>query len=185
MLWRQHQAVWYILVDMIEMKSEKLIGLLNIRTWDGLYLEILLVHGIVIAQSKWTTRFTFLADGEQRKIFHFFEQEYNTFFKLYWNLGECWRYDQSRLSRNNIEQTWRPWIQLETTWRNYPYQSRPMQHLKSLKIIYYDYLLDWTALAKLLFQTLLWLSYTEHNQIYPNINCIELFKYWILIIWNI
>ena len=68
MLSLQHQAVSYTLGDLMEIKLKKLIGSLNIRTWNGLYLVILLVHEGVIGQSKWKTRFIFLADGTRRKI---------------------------------------------------------------------------------------------------------------------
>ena len=78
MLSLQHQAVSYTLVDMIRMKAKKRIELSNIRTWNGLYLVILPVHGWVIGQSKWRTRFIFLADGARRKILSFlFDQIFN------------------------------------------------------------------------------------------------------------
>ena len=68
MLSLQHQAVSYTLVDMSGMDLKQWIGLLNIRAWNGLYLAILLAHGDIITQSKWRTRFIFLADSAQRKI---------------------------------------------------------------------------------------------------------------------
>ena len=71
MLSLQHQAVSYTLVDMVGINMKQLIGLLNIRTWNGLYLVILLAHDMVIAQSKWRTRFIFLAELTQRKILSF------------------------------------------------------------------------------------------------------------------
>ena len=92
MLLLQHQAVLYTLVDglLVVVKllvAAKLKGLLNIKKNiqdNGFFMVILPVHEGLIGQSKWTTRFIFLADGEQRKFFFIFIRSNvgNNFFRF-------------------------------------------------------------------------------------------------------